>query len=112
MMIFKEHIETRTAKELYGTLYKDIIVRLTNKNHDSGFKMMTVIGIAKNDKKVLISECCDVITFATISNKFYNTVEMDIPKKNELHYFLRNGVFILDLGAGCSTVKFIAKFKH
>ncbi len=85
---------------------KTIQIIPRRKLHESGYKMMYIIGLDENYKPYMISDCTDSITFTDYYTKqSFHGIQMDIDEDGIISLWSRSNLF-RTLDYNCSTVQF------
>lgn len=97
------------SNEIYKKEFSSIYVITTNRKHDSGYKILDVIGQEKGtDDLYFISDSCDVIHFydnlRTQTKDIIYPLRIDSLSNGVTHYF-SFGKFAIKFGVGCSTLE-------
>lgn len=72
-------------------LLEDIYILPTTRKHDSGFKMMYVVGSA-GEKYYLLDTFCDVLNIGDYC-QIFDRINMDIPHNGIIHFWSNRQYF-------------------
>lgn len=76
---------TRLSDEL--PLFDDIYVLPTTRKHDSGYKIMYIVGyVRKTDKYYLLDTYCDVVNFGDLTKRL-KELNVDILDNGIIHFW-------------------------
>ncbi len=119
-----KHINLWSRKELMAlpvrpwggeSLYDSLLLTSTRKKHDSGWAVIAIIGVVKNQPHEIAACCCDDIEwkFPTMveygkSRYTIGQVRMDCAMKSgAMHFWQRNAKFKVGMALSSTTVEMI-----
>ena len=93
-------------------LFDDIYILPTNKKHDSGYKIMYIVGgVHKTNKYYLLDTYCDVVNLGYFKSSLKN-VNIDIKDNGIIHLWNNYQLFRCEFRVSSCTFEFVDKEVH
>lgn len=81
--------------------YDSLIVVPTNEKHDSGFRLMAIVGCINAIPKEIAAYCDDMIIFSTKLQKPYDSIHCDMILSNCIRFW--SNIYNFKVGASLSS---------
>ena len=89
------------------SLFDDIYILPTNQRHDSGFKIMLIVGeVRETEEYYLIDACCDVVNLGFLTKQI-KEVNIDIEHSKIIHLWSNYQLFKCGYRLSSCTFEFV-----
>ena len=90
-------------------LLDDIYILPTNRRHESGYKIMYIIGFIRATKQYyLLDRICDVVNFGEFQ-QFMRGINVDIANNGIIHFWSNYEKFKSEYKISCCTFEMVAR---
>jgi len=102
-----EKCNVRTEIDQKVPLFDDIYILPTKEKHESGYKIMYIVGkVRKNDEYYLLDTCCDVVNLGFFT-KAIKEVNIDIEHAGIIHLWNNYQLFKCGYRVSSCTFEFV-----